>query len=118
GDAFAPIPTAGIPQTAWQMQEWLSVRLENRTGFTRYSQGMDADSLNKTATGVSIITQKADIRLRLMTRFTAQGVRKMFQKLLKLVTKHQDKSDWFQVNGEDVTVLPTEWRDQFNIKIN
>lgn len=118
GEAFAPIPTMPIPQTAWQLQEMLSVRLENRTGFTRYSQGMDADSLNKTATGVSIITQKADIRLRLMTRFAAQGVRKMFSKLLKLAVKHQDQQDWFNVNGEWIPVQPNEWRDQFNIKIN
>src|SRR5207342_3775883 len=111
GDAFAPIPTAGIPQTAWQMQEWLSTRLENRTGFTRYSQGMDADSLNKTATGINIITSKADIRLRLMTRFAAQGIRKMFTKLLKLATQHQDAEDWFNVNGEWQAVNPFEWRD-------
>lgn len=118
GSAFAPIPTIPLNQSAWQMQEWLSVRLENRTGFTRYSQGMDADSLNKTATGVSIITSKADMRLRLMTRFAAQGIRKMFGKLLKLATKHQDRKDWFNVNGEWQEVNPYEWRDQFNISIN
>jgi hypothetical protein len=118
GDAFAPIPTMPIPQSAWQMQEWLTVKLENRTGFTRYSQGMDADSLNKTATGINIITSKADMRLRLMTRFAAQGIRKMFAKLLKLATRHQQGQDWFNVNGEWVPVSPTEWRDQFNIDIN
>lgn len=118
GKAFGQMPTQPIPATAWQMQEWLNVRLENRTGFTRYSQGMDADSLNKTATGVSIITSKADQRLRLMTRFAANGIRKMFAKLLKLATKHQDGQDWFNVNGEWVPVSPTEWRDQFNITIN
>lgn len=118
GDAFAAIPTASAPQYAWNMQEWLNVRLENRTGFTRYSQGMDADSLNKTATGINIITSKADMRLRLMTRFAAQGIRKMFAKLLKLATKHQRGQDWYQVNGEWLPVNPLEWRDQFNIKIN
>jgi hypothetical protein len=118
GDAFGSIPQPGIPAAAWQMQEWLKVNLENRTGFTRYSQGMDADSLNKTATGINIITSKADIRLRLMTRFAAQGIRKMFTKLLKLATQHQDAEDWFNVNGEWQAVNPFEWRDQFSIKIN
>jgi hypothetical protein len=117
-EAFALMPTQPIPQTAWQLQEWLEERKENRTGFTRYSQGMNADSLNKTAHGIDLITQKSDMRLRLMTRFAAQGVRKMFKKLLKLATKHQDKHDWFEVNGAFVPVLPTEWRDQFNLKIN
>lgn len=118
GDAFGPIPTIPINQTSWQLQEWLSVKLENRTGFTRYSQGMDSDSLNKTATGVSIITSKSDMRLRLMTRFAAQGIRKMFSKLLKLATQHQNGEDWFKVNGEWTPVNPFEWRDKFNIKIN
>jgi len=118
GDAFGPIPTIPLNQSAWQMQEWLSTKLENRTGFTRYSQGMDADSLNKTATGVSIITQKSEMRLKLMTRFAAQGIRKMFQKLLRLATRHQDGEDWFRVNGNWTPVHPMEWRDQFNISIN
>lgn len=117
-DAFAEIPVSPIPQTAWQLQEHLAVKLESRTGFTRYSQGMDADSLNKTATGINIITQKGDIRLRLMTRFAAHGIKTMFQKMLKLATKHQDKEDWFEVNGEWQAVRPNEWRDQYNIKIN
>lgn len=117
-DAIAPIPNQPINQSSWNMQEWLATKLENRTGFTRYSQGMDSDSLNKTATGVSIITSKSDQRLRLMTRFAAQGIRKMFAKLLKLATRHQDVQDWYEVNGEWVAVNPFEWRDQFNISIN
>ena len=117
-NAITPLPTMGIPAPAWQMQEWLAGKLENRTGWTRYNQGMDADSLNKTATGVSIITSKADQRVRLMTRFAAQGVRKMFLKLLKLATRHQDAEDWFEVNGEWLPVKPTEWRDQFTMSIN
>lgn len=118
GDAFAPIPTVGIPASAWNMQEWLATKLESRTGFTRYSQGMDADSLNKTATGINIITSKSDMRLRLMTRFAAVGLRGVFAKLLKLATKHQDRAEQFEVNGQWIEVNPTEWRDQFNIKIN
>lgn len=118
GDALAPIQQPSIPATVMGLQEWLSSKLENRTGFTRYSQGMDADSLNKTATGVSIITQKSEQRIRLMTRFAALGIRKMFQKLLKLATQLQDAEDWYKVNGEFVPVNPLEWRDQFNLRIN
>lgn len=117
-EAFGQIPTYPIPQTAWQMQEWLSVKLENRTGFTRYSQGMDSKSLNDTAHGIDIITSKSDMRLRLMTRHAALGVRKMMGKLLKLSTQHQKVQDWFAVNGEFVAVNPSEWRDQFTMSIN
>jgi hypothetical protein len=117
-DAFGPIPTQALSQSAFEMQGWLGEQLQRRTGLTAYTQGMDADSLNKTAHGIEIITSKADMRLRLMTRFAAQGIRKMFGKLLKLATQHQNQQDWYDVNGQFVPVNPMEWRDQFAIKIN
>ena len=116
--ALAPVATPNLAGPAFELGEWLQSQLENRTGFTRYSQGMDADSLNKTATGVSIITQKADMRLRLMSRFAAAAIRTMFRKLLKLATQYQLPKEWLQINGEFVAIDPAEWTDQFNLAIN
>jgi hypothetical protein len=79
---------------------------------------MDAESLNKTATGINIITQKADMRLRLMSRFAAAGIRTMFRKLLKLATQHQLPKEWMRINGEFVAIDPAEWTDQFDLTIN
>jgi hypothetical protein len=54
--AWAPLEQRFVGQQAFPMIEYMDSVKENRTGFTRYSQGLDADSLNKTATGVSLIT--------------------------------------------------------------
>lgn len=118
GKSIMPIPTQGVPGEAFSMQEWLENQRDNRTGFTRYSQGLDAESLNKTAHGVDILTQKSDMRLRLMSRFAAQAIAKMFRKVLKLATEYQKQRDWFAVNGRFIAVNPTEWKDQFDIQIN
>src|SRR5690606_13155431 len=81
-------------------------------------QGTDANSLNKTATGVSIITQKSDMRMELMARFFAVGMKQLFAKMLKLAVKHQDREEMMQVaGGQWVPVNPSEWRDQFNVNI-
>jgi hypothetical protein len=101
-----------------QMVEFFKQWSENRTGFNRYSAGTDTDSLNKTKGGMELLTAKADMRTELIARFFAQGVRKMMAKLLKLAVKHQDKEDWFSVNGEWIAVNPSEWKDQYNVKIN
>ena len=37
----------------FQFLEFMNTMKENRTGITRYNQGMDANSLNKTATGIT-----------------------------------------------------------------
>lgn len=117
--AMMPLVQPNLSAPAYQFNEWLESWRENRTGFTRYSQGTDADSLNKTATGVSIITQKADMRLELMARFFAVGMKQLFAKMLKLAVKHQDREEQMQVaGGQWVAINPSEWRDQFNVKIN
>ncbi|GAA5075501.1 portal protein [Lysobacter panacisoli] len=117
--AIQPLVQPNLSAPAYQFNEWLEDWRATRTGFTKYSQGTDADSLNKTATGVSIITQKSDMRMELMARFFAVGMKQLFAKMLKLAVRHQDREEQMQVaGGQWVALNPSEWRDQFNVKIN
>jgi hypothetical protein len=117
-DALAPLVQPNVGAPAYQMLELMERWRENRTGFNRYSAGSDEGALNKTARGMELLTSKADMRTELIARFFAQGVRKMFAKMLKLAVRHQNAQEWFQVAGEFVAVNPSEWRDQFNVRIN
>jgi hypothetical protein len=116
--AIQPIVQPNLGAPAFQLAEFFKQWSENRTGFNRYSAGTDEGALNKTKGGMELLTAKADMRTELIARFFAQGVRKMFAKMLKLAVKHQDKEDWFNVNGNWTPVNPSEWKDQFNVKIN
>lgn len=116
--ALQPIAQPSLPQPVWQLNEWMESWRESRTGFNRYSAGTDANALNKTKGGVEILTAKADMQMELIARFFAVGVRKMFAKLLKLVTKHQDRRVQFAMNGRWLDISPFEWRDQYKLKIN
>lgn len=118
GSAIQPIMQPSMGGETWQLNEWMESWRESRTSFNRYSAGTDSNALNKTKGGVEILTNRADMGMELMARFFAQGVRKMFAKLLKLVTQHQNQQEWFAVNDDWINVLPTEWRDQFNLEIN
>lgn len=115
--AIQPIVQPSLGAPAYEFNEWLDEWKAERTGFTKYSQGMDANSLNKTATGVSIITQKSDMRMELMSRMFAVGMKGLFSKMLKLATQYQDKPEMIQVNGEWVNISPSEWKDQFNTTV-
>lgn len=104
---------------AYQMLEYMETQKENRTGFTRYSQGNSADSLNKTATGINIVTNRSDARCELIARvFAETGVSDLFRMVLKLVSQHQDRAAQMQVNGKWLQVDPREWRNQFDMTIN
>jgi hypothetical protein len=116
-NAFQTIVQPSLAAPAYEFNEWLEGWKENRTGFTRYSQGTDANSLNKTATGVSIITQKSDARMELIARFCAVGMRKLFAKMLKLTVQHQNQPEMLKLNGAWTPIDPSEWKDQLNVSI-
>ena len=65
--------------------EYLEGQKENRTGITRYNQGLDANSLNKTATGISAILGQSAQRLELVARMFAEtGISELFRLWLAL----------------------------------
>lgn len=112
-------------QVQWQgiqampMIEQLSVEKENRTGYTRYSQGMDADSLNKTARGMTMIMNASAKRMKLMARIIAEAlVAPMFKGIFKTLTEFGMEDISFRLNGKFISINPQEWRDQYDMTIN
>lgn len=112
-------------QERWQgieampMLEQLSGDKENRTGWTRYSQGLDGDSLNKTATGAQMIMNASQKRMKLMARIAAECmVAPMFKGIFKTLSDHSMESISYRLNGKFVSYDPQEWRDQYDMTIN
>ena len=119
GQVMMPMQTQTINNQAFPMLEYLDTVREQRTGITRYSQGMDADSLNKTATGVNTILSQAQMRVELIARIFAEtGVKDMFLKMFELVVKHQDKERIIKIRNNFVPFRPMEWRNRCNISIS
>jgi hypothetical protein len=117
-DALVPIEQGGLDPGAWQMVEWGEQWRERRTGFTRYSQGLSPDALNPTATGVNVITEKADQRVELIARIAAQSVAEMFTKVLDCAAHYQKSAEIVELMGEWVMVDPREWSNGFRIKVD
>jgi hypothetical protein len=100
------------------LMEYMEMDLEQRTGWTRYSQGNDSKALNQTATGVQIITNKGDMRTDLIARNFAEGFVELFMKMLKLTSQHQHKKVQIRVSGQWVDMDPREWRNKFDVNVN
>ncbi len=101
------------------MIELLNAAKENRTGYTRYSQGLDANSLNKTATGVSMIMNASQKRMKLMARIMAEAlVVPVFRGIFKTLTDYSMEKLQFRLNGKFKEYDPQEWRDQYDMTVN
>ena len=117
-DAITPIQVPAFGAPAYQFNEYIASWAENRTGFNRYSAGTDQNALNKTARGTELLTAKADMRMELMARFFGVGMRQLFAKMLKLAIQHQNVPEMVAINGQFVPINPSEFRNQYHVKIN
>lgn len=83
-----PAPIASHAFTAWEM---MAEAGENRSGYTRYSQGLDSKSLNQTATGITQIMQRSDMRMwEIAQRFAEMCLKPMVRMVISL---NQQKLD-------------------------
>lgn len=104
---------------AMPMVELLQGAKENRTGWTRYSQGLDGDSLNKTAHGLQQIMNASQKRMKLMARIMAEAlVAPMFRGIFKTLCDYCLEPLSFRLRGSYAQVDPQEWRDGYDMTIN
>jgi hypothetical protein len=91
---------------------------ENRIGVSRYSAGLDADTLNKTASGIQMIQNAAMQRIGLIARIFAEtGFRHLFRRVSMLLRKHQDRPRTIRMRGKYIEVDPTSWRHEVDATI-
>lgn len=112
---------AGDMGAAQYAMELLEQQRESRTGWSRTSQGLNPDALQpqNTATGMNIVTNRADMRLELIARnFAETGVSDLFRQIVKLLAQHQNKGMIIRLNNRWVEVDPAAWRNQYDLTIN
>ncbi|SOY79938.1 conserved hypothetical protein [Cupriavidus taiwanensis] len=116
--AVAPLVANNVARESLEGIEFMDTRREQRTGVTRYNQGLDADSLNKTATGVTKIMGKGDKRTLMIARIFAEtGVKDLFKLCLKVVCQYQDKEAVVKLRNKWVSFNPREWSDEMDATI-
>ncbi len=94
----APIRWRGAtPPTPWTMPfaaphafsalEFMTGERESRTGITRHNQGMNPDTLNKTASGMAMLAQQGAQMEEYVARNFAECLAELFEKKLRLMRK-------------------------------
>ena len=117
----AMLPMISPQNTANQIQmiEYLDAVKENRTGVTKYNQGLDSNSLNKTATGINQIMNAAQQRIELIARLFAEGgVKQLFLLIHGLVRRHENKEQIVQIRNQWVPINPREWVKRTDLSIS
>ena len=116
---FHELTTTPLGPSLFPMLEYIDSIRETRTGVTRYNQGLDADSLNKTATGMNQILGQAAKRQMLIARTIAElGVKSAVRKILRLLVNHQDRERMIRLKGKWVPMDPRSWNAEMDVSIS
>lgn len=119
GDVAMPMPVNQLSPQTFQFLEYLEGQKENRTGITRYNQGLDANSLNKTATGISAILGQSAQRLELVARMFAEtGISELFRFMVSLNQKFVDQDTVIRLTNKQLRISPDDLNGNFDLVVN
>lgn len=119
GTAFLPVQHPSIGAASFQMIEYMDSVRENRTGVTKYNQGLDADSLNKTASGIQQIMNASQQRIELVARLFAEtGVKDLFLIVHAMCRKYSQREEVVRLRGKWVPIDPRQWKRRSDLSIS
>lgn len=108
-----------VAQQSFAMLEYMDRAAQERTGITDASSGLAPDALqNMTAKASAMIEQAGIGQTELMVRTIAEGLRRFFRIILKLVIKHQDVPRTVRLRGEWVQYDPRSWNSDMDCTVN
>jgi len=100
--------------------EVLEAIRESRTGITRASQGLTAESLQSTtAVAVSAQVSAAQDRLEYMARVLAEsGLRQAYIGMARMLVQQQDRPTAIKLRGQWIPVNLRDWEDDLTCQVN
>lgn len=121
GDAILPL-TGGLntATTAWEALEVIKQRIEDRTGATRQTRGIDSDKLSADHSGkaLNMLQINADARKEMVARNMAIGLGEGFSKLYRLVCRNQNQPRQAKVGGKWCQFDPRTWNSSLKVTIH
>lgn len=112
-------PIEQLQPQVFQFLEYMNTMKENRTGITRYNQGMDANSLNKTATGITQIMNASNQRLELIARIFAEtGIKQLFRHMIKMNQMFITEETFIRITDKRKPIFPEDLEGTIDITVN
>ena len=117
--AVQPLNTGGVGAEIQPLMRYLDEIKEQRTGMSKASQGLDANSLqSSTAAAVAATVKGAGQKLESYARTIAEtGMKDLFRIVLKLVSTYQQQPRIIRLRNKFVPIDPREF-EGFDIVVN
>jgi len=108
-----------ITTSIYPMLQYLDAEVETRSGLSKQAQGIDANALqNQSATAVAQVFSASQMRIKLIARIMAEGVRDIFALLHATIRKHGQQQQTVRLRNAWVQIDPRDWKTRDDMTIN
>lgn len=114
--AVQPFQTGFDVGKSLTVLEWATGERESRTGITRLNQGLDADALNKTATGTALMQAQGAQQEEFIARNLAEAFSRLMAKKYRLM-RAEGEPFKAKVDGRYQMIDPATWPEDMNVTI-
>lgn len=115
-----PFPTAnGVLGQVIPALEYVDQLREMRTGIGKDTMGVDADALQDVTKGGQLAAMSAAaMKVELVARLLAEGVKDIFRKIHAELRRNQDRPMTVRIAGKWMDVNPSEWGPRESLTVN
>lgn len=117
-DKLGEVKQAPPDQFILRTYEMMKGEIEEKTGNTRYNQGTDAASLNKTATGISAIFNASEKRMRLIAALMGNGPFMGVIRDFIFINQKWPGEDPIKLLGTKIVIDPTDLDGEYDIEVD
>lgn len=108
-----------ISPLSMDVVQYAQNEIEAQSGSTRYNQGLDSNSLNKTATGITAILGQAEKRMKQMSRMYAENfIVPIFKYIILLNQRYMDQEQLIRLTNQNIIITKDELNIDYDLIIN
>lgn len=117
--AIYPLPQPVLSPNTMDLVQYAQNEIESQTSYTRYNNGLDSNSLNKTATGITAILGQAEKRQKNLAKIDAELFFKpLFRFLIQLNQKYAEKETIIRVGDENIRISKEDLDVDYDLVLN
>lgn len=120
GASVVPLITPDVGQASLSGIQYVDTWKQEASGINPYFQGgasLDANALNKTASGTAQLITQAQSRIEAIARSLSDGVKDLFLLLHHVTLKNATKAEKVKLSNQWVPIDPREWVRRTNLTI-
>ena len=112
-------PVNPLSPVTMDLVQYAQNDIEANSGSTRYNQGMDSQSLNKTATGIKAIMGASNQQKKLLARRIAENfVTPVFKYLIILNQEYMRPKEVFRLLNQNVSIRREEMDIDYDLNVD